>query len=261
MAHEPLHGSCSCGRNEYSIQIPENVTERAEVYFDSSRDNRRFHGTPITAWLRVPLDWYQSSTHAFFPDETHSSIRRVFTPRHAPETRRIFCGFCGTPLTFWTEEPRDEADFMNVVIGSLVSEDQRVLEELGLLPEDFDEEESEAAPSSSALAPARDTSSSVIVPSFGNLPGISRSFRRGTAGGIPWFEEMVEGSRLGRLMRARRGMGVSDDQSTSFEWEISEWHDDGTVGIAQDDSDSNSHSTGKRKRVQQVEAKSKQKRA
>jgi hypothetical protein len=40
MAHEPLHGSCSCGRNEYSVQIPEDVTEHAEVYFDTSRDNR-----------------------------------------------------------------------------------------------------------------------------------------------------------------------------------------------------------------------------
>lgn len=40
MAHEPLHGSCSCGRIEYSIQIPEDVTEHAEVYFDASRDNR-----------------------------------------------------------------------------------------------------------------------------------------------------------------------------------------------------------------------------
>lgn len=149
---------------------------------------------------------------------------------------------------------------MNIAIGTLFSEDQRVLEELDLLPEDSDEEELEAEPSSSALAPALDTSSSVIVPSFGNSPDVTRSFRRGTAGGIPWFEEMVEGSRLGRLMRGRRGMAVNDDQSTSFEWEISEWHDDGTGGT-QDDSDSNSHPTGKRKRGQQLEAKSKSKRA
>ncbi|KAJ5204857.1 uncharacterized protein N7498_005736 [Penicillium cinerascens] len=249
MTHEPLHGSCSCGRNEYSIQIPEDVTEHAEVYFDTSRDNRRSQGTPITAWLRVPLDWYQSSTRSFFPDETHSSIRRVFTPLHAPETKRIFCGFCGTPLTFWTEEPHEEADYMNIAVGTLFSEDQRVLEDLDLLPENSDEEELEAEPSSSALAPALDTSSSVIVPSFGNSPDVTRSFRRGTARGIPWFEEMVEGSRLGRLMRGRRGMAVSDDQSTSFEWEISEWHDDGS-GSIQDDSDSNSHPTGKRKRAQ-----------
>lgn len=40
MTHEPLRGSCSCGRNQYQIQIPEDVTNHAEVYFDSSRDNR-----------------------------------------------------------------------------------------------------------------------------------------------------------------------------------------------------------------------------
>lgn len=40
MAYEPLHGSCSCGRNQYAINIPDDVTDHAEVYFDSSRDNR-----------------------------------------------------------------------------------------------------------------------------------------------------------------------------------------------------------------------------
>ncbi|KAJ5578584.1 Glutathione-dependent formaldehyde-activating enzyme/centromere protein V [Penicillium hispanicum] len=261
MTHEPLHGSCSCGRNQYQIDLPDDVNNHAEVYFDSSRDNRQLHGTPLTAWLRVPLDWYQSHTQSFFPDETHSSIRRIFSPRHAPHTRRIFCGFCGTPLTYWTEDPREEANFMSIAIGSLLSEDQRALEDLHLLPEDFDDEASHADISTSALTPSLAKASSVIVPSFEETPDISRSFRRGTADGIPWFEEMVEGSRLGRLMRAKRGMGVSDDNSTSIEWEISEWHEDGTSGIAQEDSDSNSHHTGKRKRGHQAEAASRQKRA
>lgn len=150
---------------------------------------------------------------------------------------------------------------MSVAIGSLFGEDQRALEDLNLLPEDYDEETIQARPSTFALAPASATSSSVIVPSFGDSPGISRSFRRGTAGGIPWFEEMVEGSRLGRLMRARRGMGLSDSQSTSIEWEISEWHDDGTRGVAQEDSDSTRHATGKRKRGRQADVESPQKRA
>lgn len=38
--HEPLHGACLCGRNQYLIHIPDNVTEHAEIYFDSGRDNR-----------------------------------------------------------------------------------------------------------------------------------------------------------------------------------------------------------------------------
>ncbi|KAJ5625058.1 hypothetical protein N7510_001367 [Penicillium lagena] len=248
-SHEHLRGACSCGRNQYRIEIPNDATEHAHVYFDSSRDNRRFHGTPLTAWLRVPLSWYQSYTRSLFPDETHASIRRSFTPHTAPRSQRIFCGFCGTPLTLWTEEPESEANFMSVTVGSLFGEDQHVLEDLDLLPGDLEEEAVNApAGSSSALVPpsSQTTSSSVVVPSFGNTPGLTRSYRHGTLGGIPWFEEMVEGSRLGRYMHQQRGMGVSDDQSTSIEWEISEWHDDGTGALVQEDSDG--HVTGKRKR-------------
>jgi hypothetical protein len=218
----------------------------------------RFHGTPISAWLRVPLDWYQSSTRSFFEGESHSSIRRSFSPRHAPQTQRIFCGFCGTPLTFWTEEPLHESEFMSISIGSLLIEDQRALDDLGLLPEDFDDEEApRAGVSLSERAPAQTTSSSVIIPSFEDstsFPDISTSLQRGRTGGIPWFEEMMEGSRLGRLMRSRRGMGISDDQSTSIQWEFSEWHDDGTGGIVQQDSDSSGRSRAKRKRVTRADA-------
>ncbi|KAJ5519794.1 Glutathione-dependent formaldehyde-activating enzyme/centromere protein V [Penicillium fimorum] len=253
---EPLRGSCSCGRNEYQVNIPEDVRDHAQVYFDSSRDNRRFHGTPLSAWLRVPLDWYQSHTQSFFPDESHNSIRRTFSPRHAPETQRVFCGYCGTPLTFWTEDPIEESNFMSITIGSLLADDQRALDDLRLLPQDSDEEASRAgALASSDIAPASETaSSSVIVPPSNDSPNISRSLQYGRTEGIPWFEEMVEGSRLGRLMRSRRGMGVSDDQSTSIQWEFSEWHDDGTSVFVQQDSDSIGHSRGKRKRVNQIDA-------
>lgn len=140
---------------------------------------------------------------------------------------------------------------MSIAIGSLFNEDQRVLEDLDLLPDDSDEE-AHADISRSALAPTREPSSSLVVPSFIS-PNISRSFHHGTTGGIPWFEEMVEGSRLGRLMRAKRGKGVSEDNSTSFEWEVSEWHDDGT-GLAHEESDSSGHAIGKRKRGTAVES-------
>jgi hypothetical protein len=210
------------------------------------------------------LQWYNSYTESFFPDETHTSIRRSFSPRHAPETQRVFCGFCGTPLTVWTEEPHEEADFMSVSIGSLFSEDQRALEDLDLLPGDFDEEEDEdqveAEVSGSFTTPPLGTSS-VVVPSFTGTGHISRNFQHGRAGGIPWFEEMVEGSRLGRLMRSRRGMGVSDDQSTSIEWEVSEWHDDGSGGfLKQEESRSGGTTTGKRKRGRQADKSSAKKR-
>lgn len=264
---EPLRGSCSCGRNRYLIRIPEDVTDHARIYFDSSSDNRRHHGTPLTAWLRVPLDWFESHTRSYFPDETHSAIRRTFTPHHAPHTRRNFCGFCGTPLTYWTEAPRDEAEFMSVSIGSLYGRDQRLLEDLDLLPGSSEEEESEEesevdeevptnrdpVPVSTTTA-AAPSSSSVVVPTLASEP--LRSYRSGMMSGIPWFEEMIEGSRLGRLMKARRGMGVSGDDSTKFAWEASEWHDDGTTGAIRQTQYStfSSSSSGKRKRTSRGDA-------
>jgi hypothetical protein len=41
MAHETLQGSCSCGRNEYTIQIPDDVADHALIYFDTGRDSRQ----------------------------------------------------------------------------------------------------------------------------------------------------------------------------------------------------------------------------
>lgn len=186
-------------------------------------------------------------------------IRRTFTPHNALHSQRSFCGFCGTPLTYWSEWPRDEAGFMSVTVGSLYGDDQHVLEDLNLLPgsseeEDESEESDEDAgerrrtevpeqeteeadeevpASSSAAVPAATStaadSSSLVVPTLGREP-LTRSYRHGTMSGIPWFEEMIDGSRLGRLMRARRGMGASDDDSTKFQWEVGEWHDDGGSG-------------------------------
>ncbi|THC97807.1 hypothetical protein EYZ11_002723 [Aspergillus tanneri] len=237
------------------------MTEHAQIYFDSSRDNRRFHGTPLTAWLRVPLSWYQSHTQSYFPDETHGTIRRVFSPHHAPHTQRVFCGFCGTPLTYWSEMPREEGEYMSVTIGSLDADDQRILEDLDLLPESVSSEEEESAdeahvsvapaPASASKAARRVSSSSstVVVPSSGSEGGFSQTYREGNMGGIPWFEEMIEGSRLGRVMRARRGMGMSNDQSTTIEWEVSEWTNDDTGMVQVGQSRSGS---GKRKRGQPI---------
>lgn len=36
----PLRGSCNCGRNRYVVVVPEDATERAEVYFDESSESR-----------------------------------------------------------------------------------------------------------------------------------------------------------------------------------------------------------------------------
>ena len=53
----------------------------------------------------------------------------------------------------------------------------------------------------------------------------------------PWFEEIIEGSELGRLRR-RRGGKTSADGNTRVEWEIVDFNDEeGDTGIG----------TGKRK--------------
>lgn len=58
------------------------------------------------------------------------------------------------------------------------------------------------------------------------------------ARGIPWFQEMVEGSELGRIKR-RRGGETSADGSTRIEWEV--------VEIGRDDGEGDATSTAKRK--------------
>ena len=56
--------------------------------------------------------------------------------------------------------------------------------------------------------------------------------------GTPWFDEMIQGSELGRIKR-RRGGGTSSDGKTKVEWEITEFDSgEGDAPVA---------STGKRK--------------
>ncbi|OJD18229.1 hypothetical protein AJ78_01729 [Emergomyces pasteurianus Ep9510] len=234
-----LRGSCSCGRIQYAIAIPRNSVSQAEVYFDTSSDRRRNQAAPLTAWLRVPLDWYQSSTTSYFPDETHSAIRRTFIPPNAPHSQRNFCGFCGTPMSYWSEDPPEEAEFMSVTIGSLFSEDQGALEDLDLLPSDVDTDveagNTAASPASAGPpAPPSSASASTQLGSRSVEPHMSVTHRFGVINGIPWFEEMMQGSRLGRVGKRRRGVGISADSSTRVEWDVSEWHDDGSGPVVED---------------------------
>lgn len=178
----------------------------------------RSQGTPLTAWLKVPLTWYSSSTQAFFPDETHTSIRRIFSPLHSPHTQRVFCGYCGTHLSYWTENPSSEADFMNITLGSLLGEDIHALQELDLLPEAVEPQDVQGPSPSAVPAPSRQEQNQ----------DLTRTERSGQSGGLSWFEEMLDGSRLGRTHNFRKGVGVSPDGNTRVEWEISEFIDDGS---------------------------------
>lgn len=180
----------------------------------------------------MPIAWYQSHTQSYFPDETHSNIRRTFTPLHAPHCKRIFCGFCGTPLTYWTEEPVSESDYLQITVGSLLGDDIKALEDLDLLPQDI-----KVGTLNQADASA-DTDQDNAMTSMSNMT--TRTERSGTLGDLSWFEEMISGRALGRTQRTRHGMGVSADGTRRVEWEVTE------IGAGDDDSDSGT-GRGKRK--------------
>ena len=150
-------------------------------------------------------------------------IRKIFTPAREPHSKRIFCGYCGTHLTHWTEAVANETDYLNVTVGSLFGEDLRTLEELGLLPEDEDEQDTAE---SHRLPPVSEGNNTNQV-ARGNTT-VQRRVRRELEGGMTWMEEMVDGSRLGRLQKTKRGIGKSADGMTTVEWEITEIAADGS---------------------------------
>ena len=164
----------------------------------------RAHSTPLPTFLRIPLAWNQSITYSFYANEPHSSIRRVFSPRHAPYTKHYFCGFCGTPLSYWSEESEEEAEWLRVSLGSLDGRSLGVLGDVGILPPGaISPPDEEAEPGASAA-----TKTAVIAKEG------DREIR-----GEPWFEEIIEGSELGRIRR-RRGGRESRDGRVKVEWEV-----------------------------------------
>lgn len=136
---------------------------------------------------------------------------------------------------------------MSVSVGSLRGEGQRLLEDLNLLPEDVDEE---ALDAQAGITRRNPPLSAPVMSPAANVSDLSRSYNYGTVGGIPWFEEMIEGSRLGRLMRSRRGVGRSDDQSTTIQWEITEWEEGPTEELEMSTGTSVGDGAAKRKREQ-----------
>jgi hypothetical protein len=157
------------------------------------------------------LTWYQSTTYAFFDDETPFAIRRSYTSPNEQSAKRHFCGFCGTPLSYWSESPASEAEYISLTLGSLNGSDLRDLEDLGILP-------------SEALQDAENDKEKIsnVVPFAGSntLTGPANE-------GLPWFETMVEGSRLGRM---KRSSGQRQDGRYKVEWEIMEWTEGDEVG-------------------------------
>ncbi|CCC12073.1 hypothetical protein SMACR_02294 [Sordaria macrospora] len=219
----PLRGSCQCGRNRYIIQFPQQTTQTAQVIFNAPPSQCISHTSPLAAFLRVPLEWYHSTTLSFSPDERTSMIHRAYTSPFEEHSMRHFCGFCGTPLSYWSEEPRSEADFIQLSLGSLHPEDLADLEDLGMLPDSDSEGETEAAVS-------KKSEGKEAVAQIG----------RQTVGGLPWLDTLVEGSRLGTL-RASKGRHQNKSGTVQVEWEVMEW----TEGDSS--SSSSSPRNGKRK--------------
>jgi hypothetical protein len=150
-------------------------------------------------------------------------IRKSFTPIHEPNCKRNFCGICGTHLTYWSEVPEPEADYLNVTVGSLFGEDLRTLDDLGLLSNDA--EEYDVVERHPRKEPNEASTGAQVEKSDSNM---QRSVRRGVEGDIAWMEEMIDGSRLGRSQKTKRGMGRSADGTMNVDWEVTEIVDEGS---------------------------------
>ncbi|RSL47027.1 hypothetical protein CEP53_010082 [Fusarium sp. AF-6] len=197
----PLRGGCQCGRNRYIIAVPQDGISQAQVLFNTEPVHQIPLATPLAAYIRVPLSWYHSTTYAFFPDETHTLIRRVYTHPSQEYSKRHFCGYCGTPLSYWSEDPRSEADYINLTLGSLLREDLRDLEDMGLIPEEGEQQR---------------TTSERPAEVVGRSTALRQSY------GVPWFDGMVEGTRLGSMRRSQ-GVRQSQNGRVRVEWEIVEF--------------------------------------
>jgi hypothetical protein len=189
--------------------------------------------SPLTLWLRVPLAWYTSATFAQFPDETHSSIQRAFASPFVGDHRRVFCGYCGTPLSSWNERTRDDAEHISLTVGSLLDDDQERLAELGLLPSSESSDEDTAMQSADELAHP-----TAARPATRSEPRIR---------GAPWFDDLVQHTRLGRFKQQR---GRHMDGRVQVEWEVTEWIEgDGT-----EDERAPGSATPSKRKIGQVEA-------
>jgi hypothetical protein len=149
----------------------------------------------------------------------------MYTSPREQNAKRHFCGFCGTPLSYWSESPPSEADYISLTLGSLSGNDLRDLDELGLLPkeslEGLEVEEragEQPPPTKTVVGGEAQHGESLEV--------------------VPWFETMLQGSSLGKVRRSR-GTRQTQDGRVRMEWEI--------VELLPDEGDDDTQATGKRK--------------
>lgn len=150
-------------------------------------------------------------------------IRKSFTPPREPRCKRNFCGYCGTHLTHWSEDPKDEADYLNVTLGSIFGEDLRTLEDLGLLPNDDTADDALETSPWTEVTQKGDASEAA-----GHAENSRRMIRHGADGNVMWTEEVIDGRRSGMSHKTKRGRGQNLGGTTMVEWEITELIDDGS---------------------------------
>lgn len=120
---------------------------------------------------------------------------------------------------------------MNVTLGSLLNEHLQALQELNLLPEEADSQDKTddtQQPTTSGAVGLSDGTAEIAATTPQSSQPVTRTQHSGRTGSLTWFEELLDGSRLGRTQNTGRGIGVSNDGSTRVEWQVSEYYDDGT---------------------------------
>lgn len=255
----PLHGGCQCGRNVYTIQFPKDShlpsSQLARVLFNSSPSHRSL-AAPLSAFLRVPLQYYHSRVVPSFPDETFSQIHKAYTSPAEAHSKRYFCGFCGTPLSYWSEEPQAEKDFINLTLGSLAPRDLADLEEMGLLPssesedttineeeDDDDENKVMKRRKEGEDTPMRHVAEEDDETDEKKEQAVRKWWGNNTTSSLSWFDTLTEGSLLGGRLRTTSGKRQNKNSTVRVEFEIVEWEEGGDG----DDATPESPRVGKRK--------------
>lgn len=109
-------------------------------------------------------------------------------------------------MSYWTESPAEEAEYISLTLGTLSSDKLRNLEELGLLPKEATADIEQEKQKRSDLASSKTDEPTAVLEHQG----------------LPWFDTMVEGSKLGN-MKMSMGSKQSSDGHVRVEWEVVEW--------------------------------------
>lgn len=121
---------------------------------------------------------------------------------------------------------------------------------MGLIPdasESDEQQDATAAASESVggidaqLATSPSSTAAVTAPRPARSTALRQSY------GVPWFDGLVEGTRLGR-MRRKRGVERSQDGQISMQWEVIEYTDGANGDDGDEDMGVDVTTPGKRKR-------------